>query len=70
MGVVFPSVLQPLTGRECVPGLPTGIQGEIISLCHRELVSERQQYIQVVVRWSGRIVGEWDTLGRWTLFFR
>lgn len=68
-GGVFPSVLQPPTGGECVPGFSTGIQGEVIPLCPKR-ACVRKTAIRAVVGRSGRRVDEWDTLWEQILFFR
>lgn len=56
-GGVFTGVLQPLTGGECVPGFPTGIQGEVIAFCLKR-ACVRKTAIRVVVRCSGRDSGQ------------
>lgn len=62
---MFPSVLQPLTEGECVPGFRV----KSFPSALRELVSQREQY----GLWSdgqARIVDKWETLGESILFFR
>lgn len=50
-------------------GSPLGFRVKSFPSALGELVSERQQ-LWVVVRWSGRIVEEWDSLREGILFCR